>query len=77
MMTIATAQHRNARRRSSSGHSGARSDTPRAPQRKSLPSISAPPLGRNDPLSHRIGVDQCARSTCYNSPTASAALKSP
>jgi hypothetical protein len=40
-------------------------------------SISAPPFGRYDLLNHRIGLDHCARSTCRNSHTASAALKSP
>jgi len=79
MMTFATSRYRNARRpcRSSTGHSATRPDAQRGLQRKSLLSINAPPFGRNDPLSHRIGADQPARSTGHNSNTVSAALKSP
>jgi hypothetical protein len=40
-------------------------------------SIDAPPFGRYDLLSHGILADQGARSTCRNSHTAPAALKSP
>jgi hypothetical protein len=40
-------------------------------------SINAPPLDRNDPLSHRVGLNHRARSVCRNSRTAPAALKSP
>jgi hypothetical protein len=40
-------------------------------------SINAPPLGRNDPPYHRIGVTQIAPATGHSSNTASAALKSP
>jgi hypothetical protein len=40
-------------------------------------SINAPPLNRNDPFGHRVGLDHGARSVCRNSRTAPAALKSP
>jgi len=39
--------------------------------------INAPPYGRYDLLSHRIVVNRGAPSTCRNSHTVSAALKSP
>ena len=80
MMTIATSQYRNARRpcRSSIGHGGARSNmqlaiSNRAPICRSTHRRAR----RNDLLSHRNVADQCARSTCRHSHTASAALKSP
>jgi hypothetical protein len=79
MMTIATSRYRNARRpcRSSTGHSAARSDRQLRPLRKGLSPTNAPPFGRYDLLSRRIGVDQAARSTRHNSNAAYAALKSP
>jgi hypothetical protein len=40
-------------------------------------SIDASLFDRDDLLNHRSRVDQCARLTRHNSPTASAALKSP
>jgi hypothetical protein len=48
MMTIATSQYRKAR--SSTGHGASPLHAQRAPERKSLLSINAPPFGRNDPL---------------------------
>jgi hypothetical protein len=79
MMTIATSQYRNASRpcRSSTGHSAARSDTQRGPPGKTRLPIIEPPVGHYDLLSHRIVVDQDARSTCRDSHTTPAALKSP
>jgi hypothetical protein len=79
MMTIATSQYRNVPRscRSSTGLGAACSDQQLGPLRKRRLPINAPPFGCYDLLSHRIGVDQCARSTSRNSHTASAALKSP
>jgi hypothetical protein len=79
MMTIATSQYRNARRPccSSTGHGAARSDTQRGPLAKTRLPINAPPSGRYDPLSHRIGANPSARSIGRNSHAAPAALKSP
>jgi hypothetical protein len=79
MMTITTSQYRNARRpcRSSTGHGAACSDRQFGPLWKRLLPISASPFSRYNLLSHRISADQCARSACRNSHTASAALKSP
>jgi hypothetical protein len=79
MMTITTSQYRNARRpsRSSTGHGSACCNRQHGPQRKTRWPINAPPFSRYDLLSHRIGVDQGARSTCRNSRTVSAALNSP
>jgi hypothetical protein len=79
MMTIATSQYRNVRRscRSSTGHGAACSGRQLGPLRKTRLPINAPPFGRYDLLSHRIGADQSARSTGRNSHTALDALKSP
>jgi hypothetical protein len=79
MMTIVASQYPNPRRpcRSSAGHGAARPDAQCGPQRKRLLSINAPPLRRNDPLSHRIGADQSAGATCQNARTASVPIKSP
>jgi hypothetical protein len=79
MMTIATSQYRNMRRscRSSTGHGAACLDRQLGPPSKTRSPISDLPFGRYDPLSHRFGADQGARSTCRNSYIAPAALKSP
>jgi hypothetical protein len=79
MMTIATSQYRNARRscRSSTGHGAARSDRQLGSPRNTRLPINAPPSGRYNLLSYRILVEQNARSTCRNSHTTPAALKSP
>jgi hypothetical protein len=79
MMTIPTSQYSNAPRscRSSTGHDAARSDRQLGPPKKTRLPINAPPFDRNDPLNHRIRLDQCAQSTCRNSHTASVPIKSP
>ena len=79
MTIIATSQRRNAHRpcRSSTGHSAACSDRQCRSQWKAFLPINAPLFDRDDLLSHRIGIDHCARSACRNSNTAPAALKSP
>jgi hypothetical protein len=79
MMSLATSQHRNARRpcRPSTGHSVARADRQSGPLWKGLFSINALLFDRDDLLNHRSRVDQCAQLTRHSSGTASAALKSP
>jgi len=79
MMTVATSQYRNVRGscRSSTGHGIPCSDRQLSRLRKRILSIDAPPFGRYDLISHCILADQGARSTCRNSHTAPAALKSP
>jgi hypothetical protein len=79
MMIIAASQYRNAPRpcRSSTGHSAACSDRQFGPLRKQLLSTNAAPFGRNDLLSHSIGLDQYPLSTCRNSHTTSVPIKSP
>jgi hypothetical protein len=79
MTTIAVSQYRNAPRpcRSSIGHSAACSDRQFGPLSIRFFPINALPFSRNDPLSHRIGVERCARSVCRSPRTASDALKSP
>jgi hypothetical protein len=79
MMTIAASQYRNPPRscRSSNGNGAACFNRQLGPLRKTRLPISASPFGRCDLLSHRIGVDHCARSAANNSNTAPAALKSP
>jgi hypothetical protein len=79
MMTIDTSRYCNARRpcRFSTGHGAARSHTQRRPLGVTRLPINAPPFGRYDPFSHRIVVGQDPPSTCRNSHTTPAALKSP
>jgi hypothetical protein len=79
MMTITASQYRNARRpcRSSTGHGGACSDRQFGPLWKRLSPISASPFRRYNLLNHCILADHRTRSTCRNSYTAPAALKSP
>jgi hypothetical protein len=79
MMTITTSQYRNVPRscRSATGHGVICADRWFGVPCKGLLPTSASPFGRNDLLSNRISADQCARSACRNSHTASAALKSP
>jgi hypothetical protein len=79
MMIIAALQYRNPGRscRSSAGHGVPCSDQQLRSLRKVLLSIDAPIRDRNNLPSHRIGLGQCARSTCRNSHTEPAAPKSP
>jgi hypothetical protein len=78
MMTSAASQYRNMRRPcSSTGHGAACSDRQFGPLRKQLLSTNAAPFGRNDLLSHSIGLDQYPQSTCRNSHTTSVPIKSP
>jgi hypothetical protein len=79
MMIIAASQYRNAPRscRSSAGHSTACSDRQFGPLKTTCSPISASPFDRYNLLSHCILADHRTRSTCRNSYTAPAALKSP
>src|SRR5947209_1192800 len=67
-------QNAHLSRRSSTGHSGTRSNTKRRPQLDRSCSINAPAYDPSDPLTH---LNQSARSPCLNSHTISAAIKSP
>jgi hypothetical protein len=79
MMTIATSQYRHVRQscRSPNGHDAACFDRQLGPPSKTRLPIGTFPFGHDDPLSHRLGADQCTRSTGRNSYTATAAAKSP
>ena len=79
MTNITTSQCQNARlrRRSSSGHSGTRSDTQLQPQLNRSPSFTVRGFDRSELLIHRNSLEQSARSRCLNSHVSSAALKSP
>jgi hypothetical protein len=79
MTTIARSPARTARRsrRSSTGHRGARPDAPLGLQLDRPSPVNATAFGWTDPLANRNALDQHARSSCHNSGTASAAIKSP